>query len=209
MNRDIEDVKNNDAEEEVDSGVDGEGGHDSPAKDEEVEDDNVNKEVEEPEEEADYELIESVVFKGKMIRRQLSVQSHSKSVADLFSRVNSVDEANLSITGSRKVQQNKHFLTILLPTIRLFLSFLRFQIDFIPIINILFTSCFVDDIFTSVSNLFLRLLIFLNLSILLIIFITLSYHAQLVLKQQPGKQWFSSPRFIHGKEHIHDSRGRR
>merc|ERR1711910_301497 len=64
--REIEDVKNNDAEEEADSGVDGEGGHDSPAKEEEVE---------EPEEDADYELIESVVFKGKMIRRQLSVQS--------------------------------------------------------------------------------------------------------------------------------------
>ena len=107
INRDIEDAKNNDAEEEVDSGVDGEGGHDSPAKDEEVEDDNVNKEVEEPEEDADYELIESVVFKGKMIRRQLSVQSHSKSVADLFSGVNSVDETSLSITGSRKVQQKK------------------------------------------------------------------------------------------------------
>ena len=154
MNRDIEDVKNNDAEEEVDSGVDGEGGHDSPAKDEEVEDDNVNKEVEEPEEDADYELIESVVFKGKMIRRQLSVQSHSKSVADLFSRVNSVDEANLSITGSRKVQQNKHFLTISLATIRLCLSFSRFQIDFIPTINILFTFCFVDNNLTSVTNLF-------------------------------------------------------
>ena len=108
--------------------MDGEGGHDSPAKDEEVEDDNVNKEVEEPEEDANYELIESVVFKGKMIRRQLSVQSHSKSVADLFSRVNSVDEANLSITGSRKVQQNKHFLTILLPINRLCLSFYVFKL---------------------------------------------------------------------------------
>ena len=115
MNRDIEDVKNNDAEEEVDSGVDGEGGHDSPAKDEEVEDDNVNKEVEEPEEDADYELIESVVFKGKMIRRQLSVQSHSKSVADLFSGVNSVDEASLSITGSRKVQQKNISLRFCFP----------------------------------------------------------------------------------------------
>ena len=128
MNRHTDDVRNNDAEEEVDSGVDGEGGHDSPAKDEEVEDDNVNKEVEEPEEDADFELIESVVFKGKMIRRQLSVQSHSKSVADLFSGVNSVDEASLSITGSRKVQQNKHFLTILLPTIRLCLSFYVFKL---------------------------------------------------------------------------------
>ena len=141
MNRDIDDVKNNDAEEEVDSGVDGEGGHDSPAKDEEVEDDNVNKEVEEPEEDADYELIESVVFKGKMIRRQLSVQSHSKSVADLFSGVNSVDEASLSITGSRKVQQNKHFLMISLPTIRLCLSFSRFQIDFNLSLFRLLTFC--------------------------------------------------------------------
>ena len=123
-------MKNNDAEEEVDSGVDGEGGHDSPGKDEEVEDDNANKEVEEPEEDADYELIESVVFKGKMIRRQLSVQSHSKSVADLFSGVNSVDETSLSITGSRKVQQNKNFVTILLPIIRLCLSFSRFKMIF-------------------------------------------------------------------------------
>ena len=52
-------------------------------------------------EDVDYELIESVVHKGKMIKRQLSVQSHSKSVADLFS-VNSVDDSNMSITG-RKV----------------------------------------------------------------------------------------------------------
>ena len=103
MDREIDDVKNNDAEDEADSGVDGESGHGSPAKDEEIDDDNIEKEVEQPEEDADYELIESVVFKGKMIRRQLSVQSHSKSVADLFSGVNSVDETSLSITGSRKV----------------------------------------------------------------------------------------------------------
>ena len=56
---------------------------------------------EEPE---DFELIESVVFKGKMIRRQLSVQSHSKSVADLFAGGESHDSNTFSITGSRKVK---------------------------------------------------------------------------------------------------------
>jgi hypothetical protein len=72
--------------------------------------------VDVPEEDADYELIESVVHKGKMIRRQLSVQSHSKSVADLFS-MNSVDDSNMSITG-RKVRPfysqycHRHFLIL-------------------------------------------------------------------------------------------------
>ena len=63
-----------------------------------------NEKNDEPEENANYELIESVVFKGKMIKRQISIQSHSKSVADLFAGVGSIDD-NLSITGSRKVRR--------------------------------------------------------------------------------------------------------
>ena len=86
------------AEEEVDSGVDGESGSDNAAKEDES-----STPDKEPEEDVDYELIESVVHKGKMIKRQLSVQSHSKSVADLFSGMSVNDESNLSITGSRKV----------------------------------------------------------------------------------------------------------
>jgi len=95
--RDGEIEKLDNAEDEADSGVDGESGSDNTAKDEES-----STPDKEPEEDADYELIESVVHKGKMIKRQLSVQSHSKSVADLFSGMNVNDESNLSITGSRK-----------------------------------------------------------------------------------------------------------
>ena len=91
------------AEDEVDSGVDGESGSDNVAKEEDS-----PTPDKEPEEDVDYELIESVVHKGKFIKRQLSVQSHSKSVADLFSGMNVNDEPNLSITGSRKV--NFHHL---------------------------------------------------------------------------------------------------
>jgi len=101
--RDEENEKINNAEEEVDSGVDGENGVDSHYKEEENENSVPDKQFEEPEQEADFELIESIVFKGKLIKRQLSVQSHSKSVADLFSGVSSVDDNNMSITGSRKI----------------------------------------------------------------------------------------------------------
>ena len=82
----------------MDSGMEGESGSDSAAKEEES-----STPEKEPEEGVDYELIESVVHKGKMIKRQLSVQSHSKSVADLFSGMSVADDSNLSITGSRKV----------------------------------------------------------------------------------------------------------
>ena len=78
--------------------MDGESGSDNAAKEEES-----STPDKEPEEDVDYELIESVVHKGKMIKRQLSVQSHSKSVADLFSGMSVADDSNLSITGSRKV----------------------------------------------------------------------------------------------------------
>jgi len=98
INRDAGNEKIINADEDVDSGVDGETGSDSPAK---VEENTTPEKQDEPAEDADYELIESVVHKGKMIKRQLSVQSHSKSVADLFS-VNSQDDSNMSITG-RKV----------------------------------------------------------------------------------------------------------
>ena len=97
-------------EEEVDSGVDGEAGSDSPAKEEDVENAVPDKKSEEPEEGVDYEMIESVVFKGKMIKRQISVQSHSKSVADLFAVGDAVDDNGMSITGSRKVRALKIFL---------------------------------------------------------------------------------------------------
>jgi len=106
--RDEENEKINNAEEEVDSGVDGENGVDSPYKEEENENSVPDKQFEEPEQEADFELIESIVFKGKFIKRQLSVQSHSKSVADLFSGVSSVDDNNMSITGSRKGSNSSH-----------------------------------------------------------------------------------------------------
>ena len=105
ISREEEIEKINNAEEEADSGVDGEAGADSPIKEDDNENSVPDKEVEETEPNADFELIESVVFKGKFIKRQLSVQSHSKSVADLFSGVSSVDDNNMSITGSRKVKK--------------------------------------------------------------------------------------------------------
>ena len=96
-------------EEEVDSGVDGEAEIVSPPADENIkyadlDKNDDNEKNDEPEEDANYELIESVVFKGKMIKRQISIQSHSKSVADLFAGIGSTDD-NLSITGSRKVRR--------------------------------------------------------------------------------------------------------
>lgn len=43
-----------------------------------------DQDVEEEEDQGQQDVIESIVFRGKMIRRTASVQSHSKSVADLF-----------------------------------------------------------------------------------------------------------------------------
>ena len=50
------------------------------------------------------DMIESVVFKGKMIKRTISVQSHSKSVANLIQGVGSIDIA--SEYGFRKVSNS-------------------------------------------------------------------------------------------------------